>query len=152
MKAVVFGLAATVCATLALAQTISDAPGAKLRVLDKLTGQITDMTLADGAASTVGRLSVQVETCRYYIDNPAADAFAHLTIRDSSVKDPVFNGWMTASSPALSALDHPRYDVWVLRCDVPDLVLPEVAEPDPEADPAVVDPDADPAATDDGNG
>jgi hypothetical protein len=23
---------------------------------------------------------------------------------------------MIASSPAISALDHPRYDVWVLRC------------------------------------
>ena len=28
----------------------------------------------------------------------------------------IFKGWMFASSPALSALDHPRYDVWVLSC------------------------------------
>ncbi|MCW8843320.1 MAG: DUF2155 domain-containing protein, partial [Rhodobacteraceae bacterium] len=32
---------------------------------------------------------------------------------------PLFQGWMIASSPALSALDHPRYDVWVLRCKTP---------------------------------
>ncbi|MGB0800115.1 MAG: DUF2155 domain-containing protein, partial [Planktomarina sp.] len=25
-------------------------------------------------------------------------------------------GWMVASSPALNALEHPRYDIWVLRC------------------------------------
>jgi hypothetical protein len=152
MKLVGISLVAMLGATLALAQTVSDAPGAKLRVLDKLTGEITDMTLAAGAESAVGRLTVALEACRYYPDNPAAEAFAQLKILDSSVKDPVFDGWMTASSPALSALDHPRYDVWVLRCDVPDLVLPEVAEPDPEADPAAVDPDADPAATDGGNG
>ena len=28
----------------------------------------------------------------------------------------IFSGWMLASSPALNALEHPRYDVWVLRC------------------------------------
>jgi hypothetical protein len=37
---------------------------------------------------------------------------------------PVFSGWMIASSPALSAMDHPRYDVWILRCDT-DLVVGE---------------------------
>jgi hypothetical protein len=34
---------------------------------------------------------------------------------------------MVASSPALSALDHPRYDVWVLRCDYPE-TAPEAAD------------------------
>lgn len=59
---------------------------------------------------------------------------------------------MTASSPALSALDHPRYDVWVLRCDVPDVALPEVADPPPEEAPPEDPPVEDPAATDGGNG
>ena len=27
-----------------------------------------------------------------------------------------FTGWMFASSPALNALEHPVYDVWVLDC------------------------------------
>ncbi|MDA9980314.1 DUF2155 domain-containing protein, partial [Yoonia sp.] len=27
-----------------------------------------------------------------------------------------FAGWMLASAPALNAMDHPRYDVWALRC------------------------------------
>jgi hypothetical protein len=28
----------------------------------------------------------------------------------------LFSGWMFASSPALSALEHPVYDVWVIDC------------------------------------
>lgn len=28
----------------------------------------------------------------------------------------VFRGWMFASSPALNALEHPVYDVWVINC------------------------------------
>lgn len=28
----------------------------------------------------------------------------------------IFRGWMFASSPAVNALEHPLYDVWVVRC------------------------------------
>lgn len=128
------------------AQEMTDAPGARLRVLDKLTGVVQDMVLSAGQSQVMGRLTVQVDACRAPADNATADANAHLTILDASSPDPVFSGWMVASSPALSAMDHPRYDVWVLRCDVPDLVLPEVEEA-PEEDPA-----AEGEATEDGNG
>lgn len=134
----------------ALAQDVAEASGARLRLLDKLTGAVTDLTLAAGESATVARLTVRVDECRYPADNATADAFAHLTIRDQAADARVFSGWMVASSPALSALDHPRYDVWVLRCDVPDLVLPEV-EPRPEGEGEGADPATDPA-TDDGNG
>lgn len=136
-------------ASAASAQDVAEAPGAKLRLLDKLTGKVSDLDLSKGQSQTVGRLTVQMDGCRYYPDSPAAEAFAHLTILDTQAPDPVFNGWMTASSPALSALDNARYDVWVLRCDVPDVVLPEVGDP-PEDTPGEGQPAA--ATTDDGNG
>ena len=40
----------------------------------------------------------------------------------------LFSGWMYASSPGLNALEHPVYDIWVIRCTAPDPVkLPERA-------------------------
>ena len=136
----------------AAAQEMAEAPGAQLRILDKLTGEVQDVTLARGQAVTTGRLTVQLDACRSPADNTVAEADAHLTILDEASADPVFNGWMLATAPALSALDHPRYDVWVLRCDVPDLALPEVEEA-PAEDPASTDPAPDAgAATEDGNG
>jgi hypothetical protein len=66
-----------------------------------------------------------MDECRYPADNPAGDAEAHLTISDNLRPEPVFNGWMIASSPGLSSLDHPRYDVWVLSCVYPN--MPETA-------------------------
>ena len=128
----------------ASAMAMSDAPGAKLRLLDKLTGAITDMDLSNGQSQSVGKLTVMLDSCRYPTGNQTAEAEAHVTVIDASSSTPMFNGWMIASSPALSALDHPRYDVWVMRCDVPDLALPEV-EPAPE-------PAGDPAATESGTG
>ena len=35
---------------------------------------------------------------------------------DRPAEERLFSGWMFASSPGLSALEHPVYDVWVIRC------------------------------------
>jgi hypothetical protein len=128
-------LALALLASPAVAQDMADAPGAQLRVLDKLTGEVADITLAVGQSQSIGRITVQVDGCRSPADNTTAEANAHLTIMDAASADPVFAGWMVASSPALSALDHPRYDVWVMRCDVPELALPEVEDVPEEAAP-----------------
>ncbi|MGL4311166.1 MAG: DUF2155 domain-containing protein [Paracoccaceae bacterium] len=89
---------------------------ALLRGLDKVSGDVTDITLVEGEATVFGSLSVELLECRYPPDRQASEAFAHLRIAESTGGKPIFDGWMIASSPALSALDHARYDVWVLRC------------------------------------
>ena len=91
-----------------------------MRTLDKVSGTITDQTLLQEMTTQVGNLSVTLSECRYPIDNPAGDAFARIIIRSDKQTVPVFQGWMIASSPALSSLDHARYDVWVLRCTIPE--------------------------------
>ncbi len=111
-------LALLAAAAPAAAQEVRSAPGAVLRYLDKMSGQAADIEIARGQVVTRGRLSILLDDCRYRADNPAGDAWAHVTVRDSLAAAPVFSGWMIASSPALSALDHPRFDVWVLRCAV----------------------------------
>lgn len=129
MKAALIAL--SLSALPAGAQGFADAPGGVIRWLDKLTGQTGDVELQRGQAATNGRLTIQLDACRYPTDNPASEAEAHLTILDSTRQGPVFAGWMLASSPALSALDHPRYDVWVLTCVVPGYEPPELAPEDP---------------------
>lgn len=101
------------------APVVAEAPGAILRGLDKVAGVTKDLTVRNGQSTEFGTLKVAVSDCRYPTDNPAADAYAHLSITETTAATPaatLFDGWMVASSPALSALDHPRYDVWVLRC------------------------------------
>lgn len=99
-----------------MAQPAASGGGADLMVLDKLTGALTPLSLARDAAAQVGFLRVELGDCRYPPDNPAGEAYALLRIFDQSGVDAVFAGWMLASAPALNALDHPRYDVWVIRC------------------------------------
>ena len=116
MRALVLALA--LLAGPALADVVT-AKGAVLRVQDKMTGQVQDHDLARGQSVAAGRLAITLDECRYPSDLPTGEAYAHVTVTDSDATEPLFKGWMIASSPALSALDHPRYDVWVLRCDVP---------------------------------
>jgi hypothetical protein len=131
MKAAVAALALSAVAGLAAtglaAQEMAGAEAGVLRWMDKLTGETADLELVRGQSASWGRLTVQLDDCRYPANNPASDALAHLTITDSLQADPVFSGWMMASSPALSALDHPRYDVWVLSCVYPGMP-PEATE------------------------
>lgn len=93
-----------------------NAPGASLKVLDKMSGQVEDLSLREGETQTYGRIEISMGQCRYPEDNPTGEAYAWLTIRDPNLDTTVFEGWMIASSPALNALDHSRYDVWVIRC------------------------------------
>lgn len=93
---------------------VSPGSGAVLRGLDKIDGRIADIEVPVGSTVRFGRIAITLGECRYPSRNPAGDAFAWLVIEQEGER--LFDGWMIASSPALNALDHPRYDVWVIGC------------------------------------
>ena len=103
-------------APVAATGAVATAPGGILRVLDKIDGSYADLDLASGEEARVGALVVVMGECRYPADNPAGDAYALVSIRTAADDTAVFEGWLVASAPALNAMDHPRYDVWALRC------------------------------------
>jgi hypothetical protein len=90
--------------------------GAVLRTLDRVSGEVIDVEMAEGQTMAYGPLQVTLHECRYPEANPSGDAFALLQVVDARQVVELFAGWMVASSPALNALEHARYDVWVLRC------------------------------------
>lgn len=89
-----------------------------LRGLDNFNGISREFEMRVGDTITFGQLEIHAEACRVPADSPKSDAEAFLRIRDVRETAPRFSGWMFASSPALSALDHPRYDVWVTSCSI----------------------------------
>lgn len=118
MRAVLMSLLLVGTST-AAQQKVQSGPGALLRGLDKVNGQTVDVEMQNGQTQSVFGLDVALGDCRYPVDNPTGDAFAYLTIWDTGKADQLFDGWMIATSPALNALDHARYDVWVIRCITP---------------------------------
>lgn len=115
ISAVMLALAALLAMPVT-AQNVSTAPAAILRALDKLDGSLTDIELAIGQSLDYGHLNITMGECRYPAGNPSGNAYAYLSIKNQGADAPVFSGWMIANTPALNALDHARYDVWVLRC------------------------------------
>ncbi|MEM7056851.1 MAG: DUF2155 domain-containing protein [Pseudomonadota bacterium] len=95
--------------------------GARLRQLDKMTGLIRTYDVSVGETVRVARLRVRLDACRSPGDNDTHGTMAFLKVWDTKYEtpDPEFSGWMFAESPALSALDHPRYDLWVINCTTP---------------------------------
>lgn len=97
-------------------QSVEVGTGAVLRWMDRTNSETDDIEIRNATSGQIGPLRVELGECRYPVGNPAGDAFAFLTIHAEGQARPFFSGWMVASSPALNALEHPRYDLWVLRC------------------------------------
>ncbi len=95
---------------------MASSAGVFLRGLDKVSGVTTDLAITVGEPVSYGRMAIALLDCRFPADDPAAEAYAFLEIRDEADGEWLFRGWMVATAPALNALDHPRYDVWVMGC------------------------------------
>lgn len=93
-----------------------------LQGLDKVTARVSPVRAALGEPVRFGTLEITVEACLETPPTEPPESAAFLAIRDlppAQEPSPVFSGWMFASTPALSALEHPVYDVWVVDCEEP---------------------------------
>ena len=92
---------------------------AVLQGLDKVTAQVSRMQVQVGESSSFGTLDFVVRACRSTRPDETPENAVFLEISDTPPGEPrhsVYSGWMFSSSPAVSALDHPVFDIWVLRC------------------------------------
>lgn len=108
-----------------------------LRGVDKVTGRTSTMVADVGEASLFGNLTILVQKCLKKPPEETPENAAFLTIEETNregTQDTVFNGWMFSSNPALSAMEHPIYDIWVLEC------VREEPEPQWQELPTVVKP------------
>lgn len=117
----------------AAAQAAANLPHERviLQGLDKVTARVQEIELPVGEEIRFGSLSVAARACLETPPTEPPESAAFLEVKDSeSGEGLIFSGWMFASSPGLSALEHPVYDVWVLDCEGP-LEPPAEAAPNP---------------------
>ncbi len=90
-----------------------------LQGLDKVTARISTLNIKVGETVDFGTLKITLRACEKTPPEDPPEATAFLDIMEQrDDEDPIslFHGWMFASTPALSALEHPVFDVWVLDC------------------------------------
>ena len=92
---------------------------AVLQGLDKVTARISTFQAPIDLPVRFGTLEIIARVCnkRPPEDPPESTAFLEINeARSGEAARRLFAGWMFASSPALHALEHPVYDVWVIDC------------------------------------
>ncbi len=144
LKIILVAVSATACLLgAAHAATYVEKDRATLRALDKITGRATDIEVFVGEPVVFGSLKVELKACYQTppeevpesvaflkVDSTQAvavetmgDAVTAGDVKTANEENPnLFTGWMFASTPGLSALEHPVYDIWVIRCTAPDPV------------------------------
>lgn len=152
MGALALCLLAAPLATPALADTIAN-PVAKFSGLDKITGRITAFDVYINETVQFGALQITPRAC--YTRPPTETQRTSVFVEVDQVSlrgtvERVFTGWMFADSPALNAIDHAVYDIWLVDCKQTSDVPPPDAPAEAPAAPAPVEPPAEGGADDRG--
>lgn len=115
-----FGIILTPSLAFAIESKMQDYPTVKLLALDKSTARTKTIEIKIGDTVQYGSLFIKAQACREAnpLDKPESASFLQIweVPINSEKSEWIFSGWMFASSPALSAMDHPVYDVWVVEC------------------------------------
>jgi hypothetical protein len=92
---------------------------AVLQSLDKITARTATFDAKIGSTLSYGQVYMKVMACKKTppFEKPESTAFIKIwEVQAGKAAEWIFSGWMFASSPSISAMDHPIYDVWLLDC------------------------------------
>lgn len=92
---------------------------AQMQAMDKITGKVSVIEVPVNGNVNFGSFSILVRACKTRPPEDTPENFAFVDVVDNyNSKTPVniFRGWMISSSPALNPVEHPIYDVWLLKC------------------------------------
>lgn len=105
---------------------------AQMQAMDKITGRVSMIDVPVGGEVKFGTFSVVVRACITRTEDEIPENSAFVDVTDKSFDKEEFNifkGWMFSSSPAVNAVEHPIYDVWLIKCyagePAPDQLLSE---------------------------
>jgi hypothetical protein len=111
--------AALICACEEVSAEMTREPTAIIQGLDKVAARVSRFEAPVGRAVQFGKLLVLVRDCERSAPEDRPENAAFLEIYEQlpgEARERLFAGWMFSSSPALSALEHPVYDVALLEC------------------------------------
>ncbi|MDX1576536.1 MAG: DUF2155 domain-containing protein [Kiloniellales bacterium] len=112
---------------------------AVLQGLDKITARISTFEAPVNRTARFGSLEITVRRCHKTPPEEPPESAAFMEVVDKRPDSPsvlLFSGWMFASSPAVSALEHPVYDVWVIDCRAEQTAAEQPAGEQGSAEPA----------------
>ena len=90
----------------------------KFRLLDKISNKLTDKTIPINSSDEIETLIVEVYACFSEPPTEISEDYVLVDIVDNfqDLNKNVYRGWMISSSPEVTPLEHPIYDLWLIGC------------------------------------
>ena len=93
---------------------------AQLQAMDKITGRVNVIKAPVNSEVKFGSFSIIVRDCKTRPPEETPENFAFIDVAEYDDNTQtllnIFKGWMISSSPSLNAVEHPIYDIWLLKC------------------------------------
>ena len=92
---------------------------AKFKLLDKISNKLSEKTIAVNDSESIGTLSIKVYSCFTEPPDEIPEDYVLIDVKDvfEDKKKSIYKGWMISSSPDVTPLEHPIYDLWLLGCN-----------------------------------
>jgi len=94
-------------------------PTAEFSGLDKITGRIISFDVSINETVQFGALRITPRACYTRPETEQQNTTGFVEVQEITLDgkvQPLFGGWMFASSPGLHGVEHPIYDVWLTDC------------------------------------
>ena len=93
----------------------------QFQFLDKITAKVSNLDIKVNESMNFESLFIEVFACYKTPPEEIPENYVLLKIYDildSAKKDLLYQGWMISSSPAVTPLEHPIYDLWLKECKI----------------------------------
>ena len=91
---------------------------ANFKLLDKISNKLDEKTIKVNESDFFGTLNIKVYSCFTEPPNEIPEDYVLIDVKDNfkDEEESIYKGWMISSSPDITPLEHPIYDLWLLSC------------------------------------
>src|SRR5210317_2018545 len=91
---------------------------ANFKLLDKISNKLVEKSIKVNESDFIETLNIQVFSCFTEPPNEIPEDYVLIDVKDNFQEQEVsiYKGWMISSSPDVTPLEHPIYDLWLLSC------------------------------------
>ena len=91
---------------------------ANFKILDKISNKLAEKIIRVNESESIGTLNIEVYSCFTEPPNEIPEDYVLIDVKDNFQEQEIsiYKGWMISSSPDVTPLEHPIYDLWLLGC------------------------------------
>ena len=91
---------------------------AKFKLLDKISNKLIEKTIPVDSFEEIETLNINVYACFTEPPDEVSEDYVLIDVKDNFQNEfkSIYKGWMISSSPEVTPLEHPIYDLWLLGC------------------------------------